>query len=465
VYVADKSGTNQVSQFGTSPSGSGALQPLTPKSVASRPVSVVVAVSPQGNSAYVAYADSSSTPVNAIEQFSIDPATGKLNPKSPGIVTTGTEPISIVVTPDGKSLYVADATADAVAQYSISPVTGKLTPESPRTVAVDGVPAWIAVAPDGKYAYVLNYTKGDVAQYRINPGTDTLSSKPVATAATGGRESITIAPNGKNAYVTDPVGAKIWQYRISPATGKLSPLSPATVTTGKGTHDIEITPDGTNAYVLTVVDDKVSQYRINPATGALRPQPVSSAATVRHPETMVIAPGGKNAYVTSENDGALSQFAISPATGKITPLSPPIVPTASGSLGLAITPAADLSVKLSAPATARHGSALTYAITITDAGSSDAWQAALTAQFPAGTAFRSASTTSGHCTAPSAGTRGATVKCHLAKLRTGATWRVQITVAIKASNGTILDNAAATSVTPDPRPGNNTATAPTKITR
>jgi uncharacterized repeat protein (TIGR01451 family) len=258
----------------------------------------------------------------------------------------------------------------------------------------------------------------------------------------------------------------IAQYRISPATGRLSPLSPATVATGPGPHDLAITPDGTSAYVLTVVNDTVSQYAISPATGALSPKPVSTAATGLHPEAIVIAPDGKNAYVTSENKGTLSQYAISPATGRITPLSPATITTPpSGSIGLAVTPAADLSAKATAPATVKRGSALTYTIKIRNTGPSQAWQAAVTDHLPAGTAFRSATTASGHCTAPRAGTRGATVKCHLATLRTGATWSIQIKATIKASHGTIRDKATVTSVTPDPRPGSNTATAPTKITR
>ena len=172
----------------------------------------------------------------------------------------------------------------------------------------------------------------------------------------------------------------------------------------------------------------------------------------------------ENAYVTSEHDGALSQFAISPATGKITPLSPPTVPTASGSLGLAITPYTDLSAKVSAPATAKPGQALTYAIKISAAGPSQAWQAAVTDRLPAGAAFRSATTASGDCTVPRAGTRGAIVACHLAKLKADAAWRIQITITVKASTGTIRDRAAVTSVTPDPHSSNNTAIATTKIT-
>jgi 6-phosphogluconolactonase (cycloisomerase 2 family) len=65
---------------------------------------------------------------------------------------------------------------------------------------------------------------------------------------------------------------------------------------------------------------------------------MSTAATVLHPEAIAIAPNGESAYVTSENDGKVAQYTINPTTGKITPMSPATVATATGSLGLAITP-------------------------------------------------------------------------------------------------------------------------------
>jgi uncharacterized repeat protein (TIGR01451 family) len=474
VYVANK-GRNDVSQFGAAASGSGALRPLTPKTVTSGPFPSATAVSPQGNSVYVVDTGPISAPAAEVSQYTLSPTTGRLTPKSPRTVTAGGSPAAIAVAPDGKNAYVASGTStitstsrSTISQYRISPATGKLTPLSPATVATPGSPdsGSIKVAPDGKYVYVANTGTDKVAQYRISPATGALSSKPVATVVTGsGPESVTIAPDGKSAYVTEPMAGVIAQYRISAATGRLSPASPATVATGPGPHDIAITPDGKSAYVLTVVSNTVSQYAISPATGTLSSKPVSTATTALHPEAIVIAPDGKNAYVTSENKATLSQFAISPGTGKITRLSPATVTTApSGSIGLAITPAADLSARASAPATAKRGSALTYTIKITDTGPSQAWQAMITDHLPAGTAFRSATTASGACSRPAAGTRGATVRCHLGTLKTGVTWRIRIKVTVKASSGTIRDKAAATSVTPDPRPGNNTATARTKIT-
>src|SRR5215472_4716476 len=106
VYVANKS-RSDVSQFGSVLGGSGALGPLAPRAIASGPVPVAVAVSPQGDSAYVVDAGPFSPPYE-ISQYHINPATGKLTPLSPRTVPTGLNPTAIAVTPDGKNVYVAD---------------------------------------------------------------------------------------------------------------------------------------------------------------------------------------------------------------------------------------------------------------------------------------------------------------------------------------------------------------------
>jgi 6-phosphogluconolactonase (cycloisomerase 2 family) len=351
VYVTGKGGTNEISQFASL--GSGALRPLTPPNVASGEFPYDVAVSPQGTSAYAV--DNLSNTAGAVSQYTLNPATGKLTPKSPRMVATAGVPSGIItISPDGKNAYVPSG--KAISQFRISPDTGKLTPMPPRTVAGAGFPIGIKVAPDGRYLYITTGTqclvpkgsKGSrctalakastVSVFRISPATGALSVKPVQTVATGQNpQMITIAPDGTSAYVTG--SNTIWQYSISPATGKLTPLSPATVATGKSPHDLAVAPDGKNLYVITVADATIAQYAISPATGALSVRPVSTAATVPVPEAIALSPDGKNAYVTSEGKGALSQFAISPVTGEITPLSPATVTAPShGSLGVAVTP-------------------------------------------------------------------------------------------------------------------------------
>ncbi len=347
VYVTGKGGTNEIAQFASL--GSGALRPLTPRNVAGGEFPYDIAVSPQGTSAYAV--DDLSNTAGAVSQYTLNPATGRLTPKSPRMVATAGVPSGIItVSPDGKNAYVPSG--KSISQYRISPVTGKLTPMSPSPVAGAGLPIGIKIAPDGRYLYITTGTqclapKGSkgrcpasakantVSVFRISPATGALGAKPVQTVATGQNpQMITIAPDGTSAYVA---ATTIWQYSINPATGRLTPKSPATV--AGGGHDLAVAPDGKNLYVVNVRGATIAQYAISPATGALSATPVSTAATVSAPEAIALSPDGKNAYVTSEHEGALSQFAISPVSGKITPLSPATVTAPShGSLGVAVTP-------------------------------------------------------------------------------------------------------------------------------
>jgi 6-phosphogluconolactonase (cycloisomerase 2 family) len=362
VYVANTK-SDTVSQYSASASDFGALTPLAPATVPTGPFPYGIAIDPQVNSVYVANVGTTSAPAHYVSQYTINPVTGRLTPKSPATVSTGTGPVEIAVAPNGKSAYVV--AGNGVYQYNVNPTSGALTPKSPATAATKGQNHEpIAITPNGKYAYLTDCPacgettkrrhphagkdsgsaastsapQATVFAYRIDQRTGTLGTKPVSTVATGnGANGIAITPNGKSLYVA--VSA-VWQYTINPTTGQLAPKSPATVAAPGNAHEIAIAPDGKNAYVVTLGNNTVSQYRINPKTGALSSKPASTARTVVHPESIKIAPDGQTAYVTSENDGKLSQYTINPTTGKITPMSPPTVPTAGGAVGesLVITP-------------------------------------------------------------------------------------------------------------------------------
>jgi len=455
VYTANH-GRNDVSQFAAPLAGHEALRPLTPRAVAAGSFPIAVAVSPRGTTAYVV-----NTNGNTISQYRISPATGKLRPLSPATVAASGSG-GAAISPDGDDLYVTTLD-NAVAQYRINPATGKLSPR-PAIVAAGKMPDAVAVAPDGRSAYVTNIESKSISQYRIHPATGKLTPLSPAAVATGSSPgAVAVSPDGKDLYVA--LDNAVAQYRINPATGKLSPKPLATVATGPGPNAIAITPDGKNAYTANVVDRTISRYRIDPVTGKLTVKSLAAAVTGRGPQAIAITPDGRSAYVANENDGTVSQYTIDPANGKISSKTPATVHAASGSEAVAVTPDADASARISAPITARHRKALTYTIKITSAGPSKAWRAALTDHLPAGTAFRSATSTSGTCSTPRPGTRGATVRCLLATLRAGGAWRIKITVAVKASTGTIRNKATVASVTPDPRPGNNVAGAATKIIR
>ena len=92
---------------------------------------------------------------HTVSQYDVG-AGGALSPKSPATVATGAGPRGVAVSPDGRSVYVANSGSDSVSQYDVG-AGGALSPKSPATVATGGDPRGVAVSPDGGSAYVANF--------------------------------------------------------------------------------------------------------------------------------------------------------------------------------------------------------------------------------------------------------------------------------------------------------------------
>ena len=134
-----------------------------------------------------------------------------------------------------------------------------------------------------------------------------------------------------------------------------------------------------------------------------------------------------------------------------------------------VTASADLSVNKTGPATANAGTDITYTITLTNNGPSNAASVSLTDAVPANTTFVSASQTTGSgspfsCTKPSVGGTG-TVNCTLASFAPGsATFSITVHISPGATGTVISNTANATTTTTDPNPVNNTSTVLTNAT-
>jgi len=155
--------------------------------VGTGPTSWDVAVSPDGNSAYVTNQQSDTVFSESVSQFDVGSG-GGLSRKDPPLVFLGSsnEPLGIAVSPDGHSAYVT-LESDAVAQFDVG-AGGALAPKSRATVAAGPFPTEVALSPDGNNAYVTNSAngleKGSVSQYDV--GADgALTPKSPATVAAG----------------------------------------------------------------------------------------------------------------------------------------------------------------------------------------------------------------------------------------------------------------------------------------
>ena len=337
VYVTN-SGSHNVSQFDIGPGG--LLAPLFPPTVAAGDNPQGVAMSPDGRSAYVTVTSFANNFAGEISQYDVG-AGGALSPKSPATVATGDNPRGVAVSPDGRSVYVANVgspfTGDTVSQYDVG-AGGALTPKSPATVAAGDQPGDVAVSPDGRSVYVANAFDHDVSQYDVGAGGALTPKNPPTVDAGGAPFGVAVSPDGQNVYLANLFilrSGNVAQFDVGPGGG-LSPKSPATLDTDAAATDVAVSPDGKSVYVPTPAADRVYQYDVGPG-GRLSPKSPSTVAA-GDPGSLAVSPDGKNVYVTNGLGDNVSQYGVAPGGG-LSPKSPATVAAGDGPAGVAVTPA------------------------------------------------------------------------------------------------------------------------------
>jgi 6-phosphogluconolactonase (cycloisomerase 2 family) len=198
-----------VQQYDVGPGG--ALSPKSPATVDSGGgMPKAVAVSPDGNNVYAVNYTAHRTndpplfgDLGAVAQYDVGPG-GELSPKSPATVATGEGANSVAVSPDGESVYVASNASSTgesgyVSQYDVGP-GGALSPKGPAKVAAGSRAKSVTVSPDGQSVYVIDKYEGTISQYDVgaggvlSPGTKTSVVTPDELAAGDWPEDMAVSP-------------------------------------------------------------------------------------------------------------------------------------------------------------------------------------------------------------------------------------------------------------------------------
>ena len=157
-------------------------------------------------------------------------------------VDVGRSPSSIVITPDGSKIYVANRDNDRYG-YGIVSVIDTATNKVTDTVDVGGEPNSLAITPDGSKVYVAGGRDNDdnmvvsVIDTDKNKVTDTIDVENCEFLG-----DIAVTPDGTRVYVVDMAGPT---FVIDTATNEVTAMVPL----GKYTDGIAVTPDGTKVYV------------------------------------------------------------------------------------------------------------------------------------------------------------------------------------------------------------------------
>ena len=204
VYVANFD-TDSVSQYDVGPGG--ALSPKSPATVAAGVGPLGIAISASGRSVYAADREKTVKP-GSVSQYTVG-ANGGLTPKATPAVRTGVAPWGVAVSPDGNSVYVAssrEASQQGVWQYNVA-ADGSL---SLRRDAGWPRPRSLVVAPD----------QAPVAAFTVNSsGAGSPSSFDAsASAASDGRSVVRYEWDFGDGSHTETTGPKVTHTYAFPNT-------------------------------------------------------------------------------------------------------------------------------------------------------------------------------------------------------------------------------------------------------
>jgi 6-phosphogluconolactonase (cycloisomerase 2 family) len=200
-----------------------------------------------------------------------------------------------------------------------------------------GGPTHIAVSPDGRSVYVANYGGGSVTSYHVRP--DGSLSAPVShfqftgSGPYKGRQegphthSVNPSPDGKWLLVNDLGIDRIMVYRVNPATAELTPNEPAFYAgrPGSGPRHVAWNPNGKFVYVANELDSTVDTLSWDAKTGTLKSiQYLSSLKEGFPPNTAFVgeilsSSDGRNVYAGNRvADDTIAVFDVDKKTGKLT---------------------------------------------------------------------------------------------------------------------------------------------------
>lgn len=352
--------------------GSQSCTATNPKNALGVPTSV--AVSADGRSVYVASSYASVVDVlsrnTSTGALSFDGCIGD-DPDTECATTSPANALeaadSVAVSPDGTSVYVGSA--EAIGVFSRDTSTGALTYEgcvgedpgcTPTTPAsaVVGLES-VAVSPDGSSVYAANAGFGEVDVLSRNASTGALTYEgcigdesesecktTIPSNVLTGAHSVAVSPDGANVYVASvgrPGGGGIIAFSRDSSTGALTyqgcfgEATGCTSTTPvdalQQAYSVTVSPDGGSVYAASEEPNAVAVFSRNTSTGALAyrscignhegctaTKPIDALDGV---SSVAVSPDGSNVYVASGATlNAFSRVLASP---------PPSESTGSGS--------------------------------------------------------------------------------------------------------------------------------------
>lgn len=304
---------------------------------------------------------------------------------------TGVQPSAMAVTPDGKTLFVANTSDNTINAYTVNS-DGSLTASKTSTPTLSKGPSGcinncmslglnpvaLSVDPTGKILFVAEQgqptnvnTPGGVSVFAISgtsltaagpacPAGFTLATCPFAmsdpvTGFSTGPSAVLAAPTGNFLYVANTLANTVQGFSYDSTTGALTSLG----ITGTGTNPSALAfsrcagvssgtlncaaADANTLFVANAGSNTLSTFPacIQVSSSCATPDgSLASGTTIGaeiSPVAVLVDPAANFIFALNSRSNTISQYRYSPATGALSQLAPPSLATGFSPFGGGVT--------------------------------------------------------------------------------------------------------------------------------
>jgi len=242
----------------------------------------------------------------------------------------GSKPDAIAITPDGNTAYVTNSDSESVTPIEIA----TNTPEAEITVG--SKPDAIAITPDGNTAYVTNSDSESVTPIEIatnTPGAEIKVGKfpdgiAITPAPTEGFEQVpgspfssppsagvAFAPKGSLLASANQGTNSVSMFSVDESSGALTAVSGSPSSTGAGSEPRALAFGSGGLVAADAGTNRVSYFTVNEATGELTPVEEKGVwfKTDKDPVSIACEPTGSYCATANHGSGDISVFSPSKA--------------------------------------------------------------------------------------------------------------------------------------------------------
>ncbi|KAF0846653.1 6-phosphogluconolactonase (cycloisomerase 2 family) [Nocardia caishijiensis] len=248
-------------------------------------------LAPDGRTVYVPHAGGF-----GVSGYRLDD-NGTLHPVPGADITVGGPPTAAALSPDGKQLFVVVGGAPGHVESFAVTASGALVPSGAPTVPVDGFSAvgMAAVDPSGRFLRVVTYLGNTMSNYAISP--DGTMTPLGAIEVKLGPVAPGFSRDGRYLYVSNEFGFDLSGFVIG-ENGQLSPTPGSPYPTHGVPHGAVVTADNTRLYVPNAMGQSIAGFDLH-SDGRLVELPGSpyAAPAATLPGQVALHPDGKTLYL------------------------------------------------------------------------------------------------------------------------------------------------------------------------